>query len=76
MGNGKGEDLKRILALLIVKVGVRKRDDNGKDRTRDVLDDGTPDDGNLPVLAGGYDAVEIATELVALFTQLEDIIER
>lgn len=65
MGDSKRKDVSRVVTLG-VELGVRKREDDGEDGARDVLDDGAPDDWDLPVFASGNDVVKVAAQLVTL----------
>lgn len=68
VGDGEGEDVQRILALLVER-RVGKRRDDGQDGARDVAQHRRPEDGQLPVLACGDDGVEVACKLIALETK-------
>lgn len=54
------------------EVGVGEGVDDGKNGAGDVFDQRTPDDGDVPVLAGANDDVQILTELLALQKSLSD----
>ena len=58
VGDGEGEDVERVVADF-VEVRVREGHDDGEDGRRDVLEHGSPEEGDLPVLAAGDDGVEV-----------------
>lgn len=65
VGDGEGEDVERVVALL-VEGWVGERGNDGQDRGRDVAEADAPDERDAPVLAGRDGDVEITAELVAL----------
>ena len=48
------------------ELGVGETVDDEEDRGRDVADEGAPEHGDVPILAGADDDVQVAAELVTL----------
>lgn len=71
MGDAKAEDMQGVLAAFGVKGGIGKAVHDGQDRRGHVLDERTPEGGDIPVLAGTDNDVEVAAKLLGLGGRLE-----
>lgn len=65
MRHGKGGNMQGIITLLI-ESWVGKGYDDGEDGRRDVTEDDTPRDGDLPLVPCSHDEVQVSTELINL----------
>ena len=65
MGEDEAEDVDGVVAEG-PEFGVGETVDDEEDRGGDVADERAPEHGDVPVLAGAYDDIEVAAELVAL----------
>lgn len=66
VSNTETEDVQGIFAAFGVKSAVRETVDDGQNGTGDVLDQGAPKDGDIPVLSSTNNDVEIATQSLGL----------
>lgn len=60
------KDMERVHTLLVVEGRVGEGGDDCEDRGGNIAEDGTPEDGNIPVGALGHDEVHVTAELICL----------
>ena len=65
MREDEAKDVDRVVAEG-PEFGVGETVDDKEDGGRDVADEGAPEHGDVPVLAGADDDVQVAAELVTL----------